>query len=786
MLLLKKIFRDLKTNKAANIAAIILVMISIMIFTMMSNVNEMLRYSKDQFYIQTKFADVFVDLRSISKEKVKYLEDIDGVEVIQPRIVKDFVIKEKDRQKKLESKYLRIFAGGDKLCTYLVEEGRYPIENSEIVIDPKFAKANGIVLGDKLSIISNGEIYDLSIVGIGRSAENIFTTKNASDIMPDPESFGIGYTDFEFMNKILGNDSYNSIVFSLKSGYTYEDVKQDITLRLNSYGIISQVEAKNQMSNAMMTQELDSLRAISKSLPMIFLIIASAVVYIMLRRLVELQRGQIGILKAFGFSDVQILNHYILYVLIMAFIGALIGALIGNYISNLLMILYEQFFNMPFILGKSSLKYIFLSLLMALIFSIFTGFFGAKEAISLSPSEAMRPKGPRVFSKKLAIENSKLIMNSLSMTGKIGLRNLGRNKSRGFFIAMGVAFTVSICAVPWTMIGTVYPMIYDRYDYVELYDLKIKLNSFREKDLILNEIFAEDIKKAEALIELPVVFRKANLKKESIIVGIDFEGALYTPVNDKKIPIKLNKGELAITPNIAEDIGAVVGDYVYIKSPYFRDKEYEEKLLVSHIEPQLMGSNGYMRIEDIASILGNKDIANGIILSAEDEVMLSIKDKYIESPYVESLNSTGSFIRMMEEMMWMTLIQIIYLGIVAIATGFAIIYNSTITIISERERELTSMMVIGMSEKEVFDIVSFEQWTLSFLGMFIAIPLTKAMLTAIVNVVDTDMYSMPSNFDIRFYFIAVIIAIIAIIMGQLAAYRKIKKLNLVDALKSNE
>lgn len=786
MLLLKKIFRDLKTNKAANIAAIILVMISIMIFTMMSNVNEMLRYSKDEFYKQTKFADVFVELKSIPKEKVKYLGNINAVESVQPRIVKDFVIKEKERQKKIESKYIRIFAGGDKLCTYIVESGRYPTESFEIVIDPKFAKANEIKLGDKIEIISNGEIYTLNIVGIGRSAENIFATKNPSDIFPDPRSFGIGYTSFDFMNNILGNDSYNSIVFGLKQGYEYEDAKQDISLSLNPYGVISQVEAKNQMSNAMMTQELDSLQAISKSMPMVFLIIASAVVYIMLRRLVELQRGQIGILKAFGFSDLQILNHYIVYVAIMAFIGAFIGAVIGTYISNLLMVLYEQFFNMPFILGKSSLKYMGLSLIMALVFSVITGFFGAKEAISLPPSEAMRPKGPREFSKKLNIENSKIIMNSLNLTGKIGLRNLGRNKSRGFFIAMGVAFTVSICAVPWTMTGTVYPMIYDRYDYVERYDLKIKLNSFRDSKLIINEISDDDIKKSEPLIELPVVFRKDNLKKESIIVGIDFSGSLYTPVNDKKIPIYLNDGELAITPNIAEAISANIGDYIYIKSPYFKDSEDEKKLLVSHIEPQLMGSNGYMRIEDIASILGNKNIANGIIISAENENLLAIKDKYIESPYVESLNTTDSLISMMEEMMGMMIVQIIYLGVVAIVTGFAIIYNSTITIISEREREMTSMMVIGMSEKEVFDIVSFEQWMLSFLGMILAIPLTKLMLVGIVNLVDTDMYSMPSKFDFRFYFIAVIISILSIIMGQLAAYRKIKKLNLVDALKSNE
>lgn len=786
MLLLKKILRDLKTNKAANLASITLIMISIMIFTMMSNVNEMLRYSKSEFYKQTKFADVFVELRALPKEKVKYLKELKTIEKIQPRIVKDFIIKEKENQKKIESKYLRIFAGGKELCTYIVELGRYPESDSEIVIDPKFAKTNNLKLGDSIDIISNGEIYKLNIVGIGRSSENVFTTKNPSDIFPDPENFGIGYTYFEFMENILGNDSYNSILFSLKDGYSYQDSKQEIESNLMQYGIISQIEAKNQQSNAMMTQELDSLRAIAKTMPMVFLIIASSVVYIMLRRLVELQRGQIGILKAFGFSDFQILTHYIVYVLIMALLGTIIGALIGSYISSLMMKLYEEFFNMPFIIGDSNIKYMIISLAMAIVFSLITGYFGARESILLAPSEAMRPKEPRTFTKKLNIEKIEFIAKSLNTTGKIALRNLSRNKSRGLFIAFGVAFTISICAVPWTMIGNIYPMIYERYEYVEKYDLKVKLNSFIDSRELLNDVSIENLKKSEAIIELPVEFRKSNLKKSSIIVGLDFDGRLYTPVNSEKEKIYLNQGELAITPNIAEDIDVKIGDYVYIKSPYFEDKDKEVKLLVSHIEEQLMGSNGYMRIEDIAEILGNKKYANGVVISAENKEALEFKEKYIESPFVESIYSTDSFIKMMEKMMSMTLVQIIYLGVIAIATGFAIIYNSAITIISEREREFTSMMVIGMSEKEVFSIVKFEQSILTVIGMIIAIPLTKLMLIGIVNVVDTDMYSMPSNFDIVYYLIAVGITILSIIIAQLAAYKKIKNLNLVDALKANE
>ena len=254
-------------------------------------------------------------------------------------------------------------------------------------------------------------------------------------------------------------------------------------------------EAADQQSNSVMVQELEGIAAVSTSMPVMFLLIAGAIVYIMLKRLVELQRGQIGLLKAFGFSDMQILTHYIAYVSVMGVSGALLGSLSGTLLSGVLMVTYEQFFNMPFVSANVDIKYIVLSFLIALVFSIITGYLGGRGSVELSPAEAMRPRSPQKFTKKPVAEKIGFIMNSLEMTGRIGLRNLGRNRSRGIFIMLGVSFTVGICAVPWTMMGQMMPMIYERYDYVEKYDIKIQLKSFREIDSAISEIYMNDVKK---------------------------------------------------------------------------------------------------------------------------------------------------------------------------------------------------------------------------------------------------------------------------------------------------
>lgn len=789
MILFKKTFRDLKINKAANIAATILIGISLMIYAMMSNVNESLNISKDEFYKETKFADVFADVRGYPRDRISSLENIDGVGEIQGRISKDFVVYENNKNGKktnIESKYLRILGSGDNLCTYIIESGRAPKNNFEVVLDPKFAQANNYNIGDKIQIINSGKITDITITGIGRGAENIFAMRAVSDMMPDYNTFGVAYTNIEVMDSLLGEANYNSIVFSLEEKYSFQNIKSNLEDILKPYGIINLIEAEDQTSNAFLIQELESITKMSKVMPMMFLLVSGAIVYIMLKRMVEMQRNQIGILKAFGFSDFQITINYIGYVGIMGFVGALTGSILGTSISGFMMDMYSEFFNMPFILGKADVKYILLSIAIGLVFSTVTGILGGREALILAPSEAMRPKGPTEFNKKMKIEEVGFIKNSLTMTGKIGLRNIGRNKGRAIFIVMGVSFTAAICAMPWNMVAEMLPMLYDRYEYVEKYDLKISLNSFVNKHTAVGLLENENIKKVEAIVEIPVKLRKENMEKSTMMIGVPTDSMLYTPVDSKNNKITMKEGQVIITNNIAEEIGAKVGDEIFISSPMAKYPNDEKSITISSIEMQLVGTNGYMEIETLSDIFGFKGGANTLILAADELSAIKIKEKYVDSPTVNSITIADSLLQKIESMMSLMIIMIVYMGIIAIITGFAIIYNSTITVISEREREMTSMMVVGMSEREVFDIISFEQWVLSLLGIVLGAPLTKLMLVSVMKLVDADLFSMPANFDFKIYILSIGITVISIAIGQFAAFKKIKKLNLVDALKSNE
>ena len=125
-------------------------------------------------------------------------------------------------------------------------------------------------------------------------------------------------------------------------------------------------------------------------------------------------------------------------------------------------------------------------------------------------------------------------------------------------------------------------------------------------------------------------------------------------------------------------------------------------------------------------------------------------------------------------------------ALVGVIVGFAIIYSSSIIAVSERSRELASMMVLGMTPAEVLSVITFEQWFIGFMGMAAGIPLSKMLLTGMSEVMSTDMFTIPTDITNFAFIMAFVVTGFSIWIAQRAAARKIKTLSLVEVLKSTE
>lgn len=777
----KKLLRDLLEHKGANIAVIIVIAIGIMMLNGAGIAMDTLLYSKESFYEKGNFPDAYASLISVPQKVVSNLEDIDGITKAETRLIEDVKIPN-------TKKVIRLISQTSFSGKYILLRGNPPKPNTyEILIDNKFALANKYDIGDKIDIICFGKIKTLKISGIAFSPEYIFCVKDVSSLMPNPKEFGIAFTDFKSLQNLTGKNFFNEVIFDLREDTNFENVKNLVEKQLLPYGLIRLYPKKDQFSDIMISNEIEEQEAMMIIMPLMFLSVAVIVMGIMIKRIIEQQRGQIGILKAFGYTDFQVGIHYCSYCFILGFLGALLGGFMGVVFSQLMLDLYKDIFNMSFSNNKPTSQYFIIGIIISSLFSIISGINSSSKAIKIAPSEAMRAEAP-IKGKKVSFEVLPFFDKIFNSKGKMSIRNIFRNGKRSFFIILGLSLAFSISIMPWTMLAMMNEMVFDRFKYVEKYDSKIFLSTLTKKssaESALNNEYGINYK--QSLLEVSSTLINKGIQENVEIVGIPTDSKLYTVVDDFKNIIPIKSGGIVLSQRLAEKLNVNIGDFIKIKSPYAKYKKDETQIRVIQIVTQGIGMNGYMELDYLSKILGYPPMCSSLLIDVQDDsITQNLREKYQNSDKVINIQSKDESINQVKERMNSMYFAMFIMALIASSLTFAIVYNTFVVVLMERQREMSTLMVLGMKEKDVLSIISFEQWITAIVGMIFGIPIAKLFIVTVSVQLSTDSFTIPTTMRADSVLIAIVLMIVSIISGQILASKKMSKLSIVDVLKSGE
>jgi len=786
VMLVRKMIRDMLENKLAYIACIIVMALGLMTYSSMSILMENLLSAKDNFYSNYEMADAFSKVQSMPENQLNTFEKIEGIESVEGVLKQDIKVYKPEDSK---TGYLRVntydISKDRRLNDVLLKEGYSLTENGRLIwIGEKYFKANNLKIDDNIDLIIAGKVQSFKIAGYVISPEYVYATRNQADIFPDSEHFDIAYISENLFEKLTGqNGVVTDVSFKFKEGYDYDELKPEIESKLKNYGLVKLVPLKDQSSNFMLDSELEQLINSSKSMPILFLGISSFILYIMLKRLTEMQRSQIGILKAMGYSSGQILFHYLSYALTIGLIGGILGGILGTWMSRYFTDIYKTFFSFPILMNSHTYKYSLYGILISLFFSGFAGFQGAKRILKLTPSMAMSPEAPKK-AKRSSLEKVKLIWSQFTMQGRMAVRNISRSKGRSAFTVLGLMFSFSLMVVAWSYNDIVDVLIFDQFSEVKLYDMKVSYLNIQPSENVENYLYNIDgVYYVENLIELPVQIKNGVNEKTTVVIGLNNDSKMYRVLDKDGKEVNLKEDGIYLSENIANQLEVSIGDVLRVENPIS-----DEFLLLelAGIIPQYIGSNGYANISYLENKTGFNNLTTTSYLKIDDKKQKSIRKELDKSPFVGVIEvpdeSKAKINDLLDSFGYMNYVM----AIISVIVGFAIVYNSSVISLSERQREFASLRVLGMSVKEVLQIVTFEQWVLGFISIILGIPLSIAMMEGVSVSYQTDVYSFPAVIGDNAFVYAVLGMIVFVVLSQINVKRKIKKLDIVEVLKERE
>ncbi len=796
-MLWKKMIRDILSNKGSYLACLVLILIGLVVFTSFSIVRDNLSMAQESFYKNQNFAHGFIELESMPQRNAAGLSQIDGIKDINGRIVKEVQLYEPLREESIYLKLVALDLREPRIVNemLLLEGEELTAGELKVWVDNQFFEANRLELYQDLEIIAGGALKRLALAGVGMSPEFTYPLRDQKELYPNPEQFGIAFLSLEDMNTLFPETRgmVNDLVFTLEPGTDFERVKNELEPRLEQYGLKTIYPREDQTSHLILSEEITQIGNMSRVLPLLFLLIAGIILYIMLKRLVEQQRGQIGILKAFGYTNTEVLIHYLSYALLMGSIGGLVGGTVGILLATPLTGFLLEFFNVPLVHDGFFLYYLFLGLFLSVGVSLFSGYHGCKNALKLKPAEAMRPETPPLARKAL-LERVNFLWEMLTIQGKMAVRNLSRNRSRTLFLFLGIMISCSVVAMTWSFIDLIDKMVFYQYEEVETYDAKMTLTAPADRKMVNWELqrFPE-VSRAEPLLEAPVTLSQRWLQEDVMLLGLTEKGTLYNILDAEGNRITPSTKGLILSNRLAEKLQASVGTVLELESPLLRNEEATQKIPVADIIPQYLGMNAYMEISGLEEILEQDKITSSVLINVNNlngengsHGVSVLRDRYRESDMVSGIDAREERLQMTRELMEAFGSAIYIYVFIGVIICFAIIYSSSFITLSERSRELASMMVLGLSPREVFSVITFEQWFISVFAMIAGLPLANLMQWGFSREMSTDLYSIPADVPAESLFMALLITSLSIWLAQRFAMRKIERLSLIDVLKTRE
>lgn len=738
------------------------------------------------YYERNRFADVFADLTRAPKVVEDEIARIPGVATAETRIAKIALLDLPHVVEPASAMFVSIpDLREQKLNLLYLRSGRLllPGDEHEVVVSEPFAKANNFEIGSTFKAILNGRKRTLRIVGTALSPEFIYALA-PGELLPNDQRFGIVWMREKALAAAFDlTGAFSSVTLKLTRSASEPAVIDQLDALLTRYGGLGAYGRRDQISHAFLDAELNQLKAMSRILPPIFLLVAAFLVNMILSRLILLEREQIGLLKALGYRSTAVGWHYLEFALAIACVGIAAGLGAGTWLGFGMTRLYAEFYHFPFLVFRLNPATYVIAAAITLAAAVIGALQAVRDVAALPPAVAMVPPAPAIYRRMLpeAVYKMLRIPQSLIMVA----RHLMRWPLRTASSILGIALAVSVLVGSLWAFGSVDFMIDVTYNRSARQDVSITF--VREQPMTALFAAAElpGAMAAEPFRSVPVKIRYGHIERRISITGKPSGTDLSRLLGPDFRPIKLPESGIALSDALAKILGVKIGDLVEVKL-LERDRR-EARVPVTAIIEGFLGLTAYMDLSEVNRLMREGPMISGVNLlydpARSDAFFGQLKSTPVASFVGLQQVSLQKFRETMAENIFIMVTVYVSLGMIV---AFGVVYNFARISLSEQGRELASLRVLGFHKGEVSAILLTELAILTLLAQPLGWAIGYSFAYAMVQGFNSELYRVPLVVGRSVYAWASLVVVGSALLSGLIVRQRIDRLDLIAVLKTRE
>ncbi|MEW6334667.1 MAG: FtsX-like permease family protein, partial [Thermodesulfobacteriota bacterium] len=557
----RKLWRDLWRMKGQVFAITLVVISGAATFIMFISTIDSLHLTRERFYRDYRFADVFVNLKRAPESVSDKIRAVPGVSQVETRVSAYVKLAIDGFAEPVNARILSIPDDGGPILNRLhLTRGRLvdPLKENEVVVNENFAQAHGFVPGDRFAAVINGKWKTLTITGTALSPEFVLLMKPEA-MSPDFKRYGVLWMSRKALGSAYDMDgAFNNVALTLHPDARLGDVLDRLDRIVARYGGFGAYGRHDQISHRLLTEEFRQLQRSSEIFPTIFICVAAFLLNVVMSRTISTQREQIAALKAFGYGNWDVGVHYAKLVVLMVLAGLAGGIFAGIWFGKMLGAIYMEVYRFPDLHYTLHPSVVFTAALISILSALAGTLHSLWRAARQPPAEAMRPEPPARY--RVTLIERLGIGRRLTQPTRIILRNIERKPVRTSLSVIGIAVACATMISSGFFKDSVAFMVNVQFALSQKEDMTVAFVEPASRRAVYDLRALPGVLHAETYRAVPVRLTSGHRSHRTVINGLEPDSRLHLLLNTRLQPVSLPPSGIVLTDHLGKILGVKAGE----------------------------------------------------------------------------------------------------------------------------------------------------------------------------------------------------------------------------------